>query len=101
MQTSNRSTTFGKVAAAASKLEVPKEPKLKDPKQWKLIGTSPARFDIPDKTTGKQIYAADVRLPGLVHASIAQCPVFGGKLKSFDESKVKVHARREESRARR
>src|ERR1700675_4415263 len=45
---SNRSTTFGKVAAAASQLEVPKEPKLKDPSQWKLIGTSPARFDIPD-----------------------------------------------------
>jgi len=86
---SNRSTTFGKVAAAASKLEAPKDPKLKDPKQWKLIGTSPARFDIPDKTTGKQIYAADVRLPGLVFASIAQCPVFGGKLKSYDESKIK------------
>ena len=86
---SNHSTTFGKVAAAASKLEAPKDPKLKDPKQWKLIGTSPARFDIPDKTTGKQIYAADVRLPGLVFASIAQCPVFGGKLKSYDESKIK------------
>ena len=85
---SNRSTTFGKVAAAASQLEVPKEPKLKDPSQWKLIGTSPARFDIPDKTTGKQIYTADVRLPGLVHASIAQCPVFGGKVKSFDDSKI-------------
>lgn len=86
---SNRSTTYGKVAAAASQLEVPKEPKLKDPKQWKLIGTSPARFDIPDKTTGKQIYAADVRLPGLLHASIAQCPVFGGKVKGFDDSKAK------------
>ena len=85
----HRSTTFGKVAAAAAELDVPKEPKLKDPKQWKLIGTSPARFDIPDKTTGKQIYAADVRLPGLVHASIAQCPVFGGKVKSFDDSKIK------------
>ena len=86
---SNRRTTFGKVAAAASQLEVPKEPKLKEPSQWKLIGTSPARFDIPDKTTGKQIYTADVRLPGLVHASIAQCPVFGGKVKSFDDSKAK------------
>jgi isoquinoline 1-oxidoreductase subunit beta len=86
---SNRSTTFGKVAGAASRLEVPKEPKLKDPGQWKLIGTSPARFDIPDKTTGKQIYTADVRLPGLVHASIAQCPVFGGKVKRFDDSKIK------------
>jgi isoquinoline 1-oxidoreductase beta subunit len=85
----HRMTTFGKVAAAAAKLPVPKEVKLKDPKQWKLIGTSPARFDIPDKTTGRQVYAADVRLPGLLHASIVQCPVFGGKLKSFDETKVK------------
>jgi isoquinoline 1-oxidoreductase beta subunit len=88
-KSSNRSTTFGKVATAAARLELPKEPKLKDPKDWKLIGTSPARFDIPDKTTGKQIYAADVRLPGLMHASIAQCPVFGGKLKSYDESAIK------------
>ena len=85
----HRSTTFGKVADAAAKLPVPKEVKLKDPQQWKLIGTSPARFDIPDKTTGKQIYAADVRLPGMLHASIVQCPVFGGKLKSCDEAKVK------------
>jgi isoquinoline 1-oxidoreductase beta subunit len=84
-----RATTYGKVAATASKLEVPKEPRLKDPTQWKLIGTSPARFDIPDKTTGKQVYAADVRLPGMLHASIAQVPVFGGKLKSYDESKIK------------
>src|SRR3954468_7233532 len=63
---SGKSTTFGKVAAAAAKMEVPKEPKLKDPKDWKLIGTSPPRFDIADKTTGKQIYAADVRLPGML-----------------------------------
>ena len=86
---SNRSTTYGKVAGAASQLEVPKEPKLKDPSQWTLIGTSPPRFDIPAKTTGKQIYTADVRLPGLLHASIAQCPVFGGKVKTFDDSKIK------------
>ena len=86
---SGKRTTFGKVAAAASRLEIPKEPKLKDPKDWKLIGTSPARFDIPDKTTGKQIYAADVRMPGMVYASVVQCPVFGGRLKSFDQSKIK------------
>ena len=88
-EASNRRKTYGKVADAASRLPVPKDPKLKDPKQWKLIGTSPARFDIPDKTTGKQLYAADVRLPGLQHASIAQCPVFGSKLKSADDSKIK------------
>jgi isoquinoline 1-oxidoreductase beta subunit len=87
---SNRTTTFGKVAAAASNLEVPKAPKLKDPKDWTLIGTSPPRFDIPAKTTGKQLYTADVRLPGMLHASIVQCPVFGGKLKSFDDSQVKA-----------
>lgn len=85
---SGKSTTYGKIAPQAALLEAPKEPKLKDPKDWKLIGTSPARFDIPEKTTGKQIYAADVRLPGMVHASIAQCPVFGGKLKSIDKSKI-------------
>jgi isoquinoline 1-oxidoreductase beta subunit len=85
---SGKRTTYGKVATLAAQVEVPKEPKLKDPKDWKLIGTSPPRFDIPDKTTGKQIYAADVRLPGLVHASIVQCPVFGGKLKSYDQSKI-------------
>jgi len=51
---SGKSTTYGKMAAAASKLEVPKEPKLKDPKDWKLIGTSPARFDIADKTTASR-----------------------------------------------
>ncbi len=85
---SNRSTTFGKVASIASKMEVPANPKLKDPKDWKLIGTSPARFDLPDKTTGKQIYAADVILPGAMHASVAQCPVFGGKVKRYDASKV-------------
>jgi isoquinoline 1-oxidoreductase beta subunit len=85
---SGKRTTYGKVAATASKLEMPADPKLKDPKDWKVIGTSPARFDIPDKTTGKQIYAADVKLPGLLHASVVQCPVFGGKLKSYDEAKV-------------
>ena len=83
-----RTTRFGDVAADAAKLDVPKDVKLKDPSQWRVIGTSPKRFDIPDKTTGKQIYAADVRLPGMLHASVAQCPVFGGKLKSADESKV-------------
>ena len=87
---SNRTTTYGKVAAAASNIEVPKAPKLKDPKDWTLIGTSPPRFDIPDKTNGKQLYTADVRLPGMLHASIVQCPVFGGKLKSVDDSQAKA-----------
>jgi len=88
-QASGRTVTYGKVAAAASELEVPKDPALKDPKDWRLIGTSPARFDIPAKTTGAQVYAADVRLPGMLHASIAQVPVFGGALKGYDEGRIK------------
>jgi isoquinoline 1-oxidoreductase beta subunit len=64
--------------------------KLKESKDWKLIGTSPARFDIPAKCNGSQIYASDVRLPGMLHASILQSPVFGGKLRSVDDRKAKA-----------
>lgn len=85
---SGRTMRFGEIAAEAAKLDVPKDVKLKDPSQWRVIGTSPKRFDIPDKTNGRQIYAADVRLPGMLHASVAQCPVFGGKVKTVDESRV-------------
>ncbi len=87
---SGRSTTYGKVAGAAAQLDIPKQPTLKDPRDWQLIGTSPARFDIPDKTTGRQVYAADMRLPGMLYASIAQVPVFGGTLKRYDESKIQA-----------
>ena len=79
---------YGEVAGLAATLEAPKEVRLKDPKDWTLVGTSPRRFDIPDKTTGRQVYAADVRLPGMVYASIRQCPVFGGKLVSHDAAAV-------------
>jgi isoquinoline 1-oxidoreductase beta subunit len=87
-RTSNRTTTFGKVANAAAKLEAPKDPKLKDPKDWKLVGKPVARLDTADKVTGKQIYGFDVKLPGMLNAAIKECPVFGGKVKSFDASKV-------------
>ncbi len=83
-----RSARFGELAPAAAKLEVPKEPKLKSPSEWTLIGTSPARFDVPEKTTGAQIYAADVRMPGMVHAAVTQVPVFGGKLVRADKDAV-------------
>src|SRR5438477_6061191 len=83
-----RRLSFGKVADAAAKLEPPKEVKLKDPKDWKLIGKSVKRIDIPDTVVGRQRYGIDVQLPGMLYAAIAQCPVFGGKLKSMDASKV-------------
>lgn len=82
-------TTFGKVAAAAAQLEVPEVVTLKDPKDWKIIGKPVKRLDTDDKLTGKQMYGADVNLPGMLNAAIKQCPVFGGTLVSFDDSKVK------------
>ena len=89
-----KTTTFGKVAEAAAKLEPPKEAdiKLKDPKSWKIAGKPMKRLDTADKLTGKQVYAIDLsskQLPGLLNAAIKQSPVWGGKLKSFDADKVK------------
>lgn len=85
---SGRTTTYGKVAEAAAKLTPPADVKLKDPKDWKLIGKGVKRLDTVDKTTGAMVYGIDVKLPGMLNAAIKDCPVFGGKLKSFDEAKV-------------
>jgi isoquinoline 1-oxidoreductase beta subunit len=75
---------YGQVATAAAKLVPPKDVKLRDPKDWKIAGKPMHRLDIPDKVLGKPVFAVDVALPGMLHASIAQCPVFGGKVKSVD-----------------
>jgi isoquinoline 1-oxidoreductase beta subunit len=85
---SKRRTTFGKVANDAARLEAPKDVKLKEPKDWTLIGKPVPRVDIPDTVMGRQRYGIDVQLPGMVYAAIAQCPVFGGKVKSFDAGRV-------------
>ena len=85
---SGKTTTYGKVVEAAARLEPPAEVKLKDPKDWKLVGKGVKRLDTADKTTGKTIYGIDVKLPGMLNAAIKACPVFGGKLKSFDEAKI-------------
>src|SRR5437879_3185322 len=83
-----RRLSFGKVADAAAKLEAPKDVKLEDRKGWKLSGKAVKRSDIPDTVIGRQRYGIDVQLPGMLYAAIAQCPVFGGKVKSMDASKV-------------
>ncbi|WP_374581615.1 molybdopterin cofactor-binding domain-containing protein [Pseudoduganella sp.] len=85
-----RTLTFGKVADAAGKLQAPAaaDIKLKDPKDWKLAGKRMARLDTVDKTTGKQIYGMDLKLPGMLNAAIKDCPVFGGKVKSFDAAAI-------------
>ncbi|HYS48766.1 MAG TPA: molybdopterin cofactor-binding domain-containing protein [Xanthobacteraceae bacterium] len=85
---SGRNTTFGKVAEAAAKLEPPKDVALKDPKDWKVIGKPLLRLDTPDKVTGKLVYGTDLKLPGMLNAAIRDCPVQGGKIKSFDAAKV-------------
>ena len=87
---SARSTSYGKVAAAASKLTAPdpKSIKLKNPRTWKVAGKPLKRLDTANKLNGRKIYSIDVKLPGMLHAAIKQCPVFGGKLVSFNESRV-------------
>ena len=85
---SGRKTTYGKVAEAAAKLAPPADVKVKDPKDWKLVGKGVKRLDTADKTTGKMVYGIDVKLPGMLNAAIRQCPVFGGKVKSYDEAKI-------------
>ena len=88
---SGRSTSYGKVAQAASKLTPPdlKSIELRDPKQWKLAGKPVKRLDTADKLTGAKVYAIDLKLPGMLHAAVMACPVFGGKLVSYDEAKIK------------
>ncbi len=87
---SGRKTTYGKVAAAAAKL-TPPDPKtiaLKNPKDWKIAGQPMKRLDTADKLNGRQVYAIDLKLPGMLHAAIKACPVFGGKLTTYDEAKI-------------
>jgi isoquinoline 1-oxidoreductase beta subunit len=85
---SGRTTTFGKVADAAAKVPPRREVKLKDPKDWTIAGKPVPRLDTADKLTGKQIYGADLKLPGMLNAAIRACPHFGGKVASFDAAKV-------------
>jgi isoquinoline 1-oxidoreductase subunit beta len=87
---SGRKTTYGQVAAAASKL-TPPDPKsiaLRDPKDWKIAGKPMKRLDTADKLDGSKVYAIDLKLPGMLHAAIKASPVFGGKLVSYDEAKI-------------
>lgn len=85
---SGRTTTYGKVAGAAAKLTPPADVKLKDPKDWTIVGKGLLRLDTADKTTGAMVYGIDFKLPGMLNAAIKDCPVFGGKVKSFDDTKI-------------
>jgi isoquinoline 1-oxidoreductase subunit beta len=79
-----RTTTYGKVANAAGKLAAPTGVALKDPKDWKIAGKPLKRLDTAGKLDGSQVFAMDLKMPGLLNAAIKDCPVFGGKVKRFD-----------------
>jgi isoquinoline 1-oxidoreductase beta subunit len=83
-----RRLRYGEIAAEATKLPVPTDVKVKSPAEWKLIGRGVRRLDTPDKLSGRTVFAIDVQLPNMLCAAIAQCPVFGGKLASFDAAKI-------------
>jgi isoquinoline 1-oxidoreductase subunit beta len=87
---SGRHVRFGAVAADAAKLAPPATVTLKEPKDWKLIGTPRNRLEIADKVTGKPIFASDVRLPNMLHAAILQSPVFKGAATAVDETAARA-----------
>ena len=83
---SNRALDYGALAADAAKIKLDKEPAIRTPDQFRFIGTRVARLDTPVKINGTAKFAIDTQLPGMVYAAIAACPVFGGKLRSVDET---------------
>jgi isoquinoline 1-oxidoreductase beta subunit len=85
---SGRTLDFGAVAAAAAQLEPPAAVFLKEPEEWRLLGTPVKRLDLPDKIAGKPVFGTDVELSGLLHAAIRACPVFGGKLQHHDAAAI-------------
>jgi isoquinoline 1-oxidoreductase beta subunit len=86
---SGRTIGYGDLVDAASTQAVPQDPPLKDPKNFALIGKPLKRFDTPNKTDGKVVYGIDAMLPGMKFATLAQCPVFGGKVAHVDDSAAK------------
>src|SRR5881275_2012922 len=85
-----RSLTYGALVDRAALLPVPSGVALKDPQDFKLIGTPVKRLDTPDKVDGTAQFGIDVRLPGMKFAAVAACPVFGGKLASIDDAKARA-----------
>jgi isoquinoline 1-oxidoreductase beta subunit len=86
---SGRKLGYGELVAAASALPVPKEPRLKDPKDFRLVGTRVRRIDGPAIVTGRAIYGIDTRVPGMLFAAVAVCPVRGGRVVRFDAASAK------------
>lgn len=85
----SRKLSYGQLAEAAAKITPPEKVTLKDPNSFKLIGKPEKRLDTPEKISGKAIFGIDVRSPGMLTAVVARAPVFGAKLKSFDDSRAR------------
>ncbi|WP_416864157.1 MAG: molybdopterin cofactor-binding domain-containing protein [Imperialibacter sp.] len=87
---SGKKLTYGELVEEASKLTPPESPPLKAPGDFKVIGRSTARRDIPDKTNGAAVYGLDIQVPGMLYASVERSPVFLGKVISFNDEKAKA-----------
>jgi isoquinoline 1-oxidoreductase beta subunit len=85
---SGKSADFGELAVDAASLAIPRDIRVKSREQFRLLGKSQPRIDLPSKVDGTAQFGMDVRLPGMLYAAIAQCPVFGGQLQGFDASTV-------------
>jgi CO/xanthine dehydrogenase Mo-binding subunit len=96
VHSSGKKLSYGELAIDASKLSVPTSVQLKDPKDFKILGKAIPKLDTPEKVNGSAKFGSDIRLPGMLFASIEKSPVFGGKVKSFDATKAKaVHGVRD------
>ncbi len=87
-EATGRKAPFGELVAAAAALPVPKEPRLKDPKEFRLLGTRVARIDGPAIVTGRAAYGLDTRVPEMLYAAMARCPVKGGRLARVDADRA-------------
>jgi len=87
-QPTKKHFSYGDLVEDAAKLELPKEPRLKDPKDFKILGKIAKRPDVPLKTNGKAEFGIDVKVPGMLYATVERCPVIGGTVKSFDASEA-------------
>jgi isoquinoline 1-oxidoreductase beta subunit len=85
-----KKASYGQLAAAAAKLPVPEKPTIKDPSQFRIVGKPMKRLDTPAKVNGSAQFSIDVKLPGMLYATLEQSPVQGGSVKSFDASKAKA-----------
>src|SRR6059036_3130185 len=87
---SKRRLSYGRLVAKAATIPVPQDPGLRDPKDWKILGTRVRRLDTPAKVDGTAQFGIDVKAPGMLVAVVARCPTIGGKVTSFDAAKAKA-----------